>query len=261
MGTKTRKALNFDFNTILIQENMSTLQIQSTYRKAYYDIEKYLLANGFEHVQESAYTSVEPISFQEVEDIIENIIQEMPYLKDAIKSMEVTSVGKTYEVTEILKNEHKIEIVNDEELYKLDKNYGTKLSKNENKRRSIRFDLNGDLLEEVFERENIDCDTTIAYKWIEKYFEELGYSHEQGSVYMTPDKKTNAQIMEDLLKFSHDLPHVAECFDSVQVTNVGRKYNVTSIANGQTEYNEKDTNLYQQNEMSIDKDNNVTYEY
>ena len=35
MGSKTRKALNFDFSTKDIQNNMIEMEINGTYRKAY----------------------------------------------------------------------------------------------------------------------------------------------------------------------------------------------------------------------------------
>ena len=40
MDSETRKALNFDFNTHFITDNMSKMQIQGVYNKAYYDIRK-----------------------------------------------------------------------------------------------------------------------------------------------------------------------------------------------------------------------------
>ena len=263
MGNQeTRKAINYDFSTKLIENNMSEMEIKGTYRKAYYYMGKYLEMNGFEHTQESGYTSIEPMSLADVNDVIIEITNEIPYLKDAIKSIYVTSVGNTYDITDILKNEHDIQIINKNSLYEFDKKYETNLSNEEKEQRTIRFDLSGELLEQAFIKENIDCDTTIAYDWLKKYWcDELNYTHEQRSVYMTPKEKTNAEIIQDLLKFSNDLPYIAECFSSVQATNVGEIYDFTDIANNGTNtiLEIEKENIYKQIEMKLDKDNNLYY--
>ena len=47
MDSETRKALNFDFNTHFITDNMSRMEISRAYRKAYYAIGQYLSNNGY----------------------------------------------------------------------------------------------------------------------------------------------------------------------------------------------------------------------
>ncbi len=84
MDSETRKALNFDFNTHFITDNMSKMQIQGVYNKAYYDIRKYLTSNGFEHTQESGYTSIEPIGYASVQTLVEDLTTEIPYLRNSI---------------------------------------------------------------------------------------------------------------------------------------------------------------------------------
>ena len=232
MGKTTYKALNFDFDIHLIQDNLNEMELEGSYRKAYYAISKYLQNNGFSHKQESAYTSDNPMSFQKIKDLIGNLTEEIPYLENAIKSMQVTSVGRTYEVTELLQIEHNLEIVKPENLYKLESDYEIELDSSLKGLRSIRFDFSGEMLKEKFVENEIDLDTTVAYDWVKKYFTELGYSHEQGSVYKTPSEKTDLQILTDLLKFSEELPYLAESFKSVQVTDVGRTFDLTKIANG-----------------------------
>ena len=44
-------------------------------------------------------------------------------------------------------------------------------------------------MKQKFKEENITYDTTIAYDWLKNPFEGLGYIHEQGSVYKTPENR------------------------------------------------------------------------
>lgn len=41
MNNTTRKAINFDFDTKILEENINNLQMGGAYRKAYSDIERF----------------------------------------------------------------------------------------------------------------------------------------------------------------------------------------------------------------------------
>lgn len=256
MGSKTRKALNFDFKTKDIQENMDELQINGTYRKAYRDVNKYFEKNGIIHSQESSYTSRDKISYSKIYDLIEGLTTEIPYLKDAVKSFHVTEVGRTHDITEMLSNEHNVEIIKPENLYKLETNYGINVDDTKPEQRSIRFDFSGELLRQKFEEYGLTNDYRDAYKVAKKYFTEIGYSHEQGSVYITPNKKIDSEILKDVINFSEQYPYLGESFSSFQITSVGRKHDITDIANGKQSTISKNNELYEQIEFKIDKETN-----
>lgn len=264
MGSETCKALNFDFITHYITDNMSEMEINGSYTKAYYDIRKYLKNNGFEHTQESAYTSIKPISYAKVQTLVEELVNNIPYLKDAIKSFQVSSIERTYDVTEMLHKEHSIEVVKPTNLYKLQTTYGLQIDDTKVGQKSIRFDLSGELLKQNFEKENIDLDITNAYKWVEKYFKELGYSHEQGSVYLTPIGIKDSEVIKHLIKFSEELPYVAESFSSVQITNIESTYDITDLANGRLKNDKIKSNdnleiqSSKQMKMEVNKDNSLS---
>ena len=70
-----------------------------------------------------------------------------------------------------------------------------------------------------------------SYKIAEKYFTSLGYSRDQRSVYLTNSEKTDAEILEDVLNFSDQHYYLEESFSSFQITSVGRKHDITDMAN------------------------------
>lgn len=231
------------------------------YRTAYYDTSKYLRENEFSHPQYSGYTSKQPMTYQEVRDIIEDLSTKIPYLKDAVSSFHVTSVKRTYEVTEMLKNEHDLEILEPANLYKLETDYGLKIDDTKEEKRHIRFDYGMDLLEENFKKHEVDFDVSYAWKWTRKYWEDIGFKHEQGSVYISPNKMTDSEIITHLLTFSKDYPHLTESFKSVQVTSIGRTYDITDLANGKLSHDEvKSNDVEKTNELQISNENNLTLE-
>ena len=256
--SSSRKALNFDLDTKLIESNLSDMGIEKPdYHKAYYELRKYLEDNGFEHTQESAYTSVKGMTLASIKDLAENITDEIPYLKGTIKSMHTTSVHKTYDITEMMQNEHEIKIIDENVLSDLNVKYGIETSDNSYKR-SIRFDFDGEALKNKFEELGIENNTTIAYDIIKKHFTNLGYEHKQGSVYLSTDNKTNSDIIEDVLKFSNEHEPLADCFSSFQITTVGRNYNITTIANGEVvNQAESDTSLNEEQETIFQKSEKI----
>ena len=180
----------------------------------------------------------------------------MPYLKDAINCFQVTTVKRTYEATELLKNEHNLEILKPTNLYKMESSYGIKINDSKKEQRHIRFDFDMDLLEENFKKNEINCDITNAWEWTRIYFENLGYKHEQGSVYSSPRKMTDTEIIGSILSFSQEYDYLAESFKSFQITSIGRTYDITDLANGKGTNDEvKEKNEVQKEEQVVNIDN------
>lgn len=255
MGRQTRKAINFDLNTKIVEANMTAKQISGTASKAYYDIKKFLSENGYEGAQESAYTSKKPTTFQKANELITEMVEEIPYLKGAVKSMHLTSVGGTHNVTRIIMEQPEIEVEKPESIHKLEKKYEIEVDNKKDKRKLIRFDLSGDELEKKFEDEEIDSDITIAYNWMEKCLTSLGYSREQRSVYISNNKKSDLELLEDLSKISKELPLVSKCFSSFEVTTIGRRHNVISVVDSGLEEVEKNAIKKEELEEEQKKDN------
>ena len=144
MGTPTRKAISFDFDTHSIADNLTAMGDEGPYekyRRAYYEVSEYLSKKGFSRPQYSGYTSDKPISIQEVKDIVGDLTDTIPYLEGAIKCFQISSVvGRTYDVTDMVSNEHNSELIKPENLYKLESSYGIKVNDEKEERRHIRFD-------------------------------------------------------------------------------------------------------------------------
>ena len=259
MSNVTRKAVNFDYSTKILEENLENLQMGGTYRQAYKDIEGYFEECGLKHTQGSGYTSDKPISYKKMFGMISKISEEFPYMEGAFKSVEVTSVNAVYDVTNLVRENHSLEILEDKNLKKLEKDYGIKKDDSRIYEKSIRFDFSGEILRKKFQEYGIDSDIESAYKVVGNYLKNLGYSHEQGSVYLSTIKKNDSDVLKDVLKFSEECPYLAEAFSSVQISSVRGKYDVTNLANYGNEIRHKEEdNLHKQMELKIDKDNTVS---
>lgn len=98
MSKKTRKAINFDFDTNKLKEFYS-----NNYNNAYGDIRRYLEKNGFEHRQGSGYVSKNGMSLAEINNVVENMSVKFQWLADCVNKMDVTIVDKqSYNILETI---------------------------------------------------------------------------------------------------------------------------------------------------------------
>ncbi|MEG2814017.1 MAG: VapD family protein, partial [Oscillospiraceae bacterium] len=97
MQAKHFKAINFDLDTKKLKE----IYDAKHYTKAYADIKKSFTQNGFKHRQGSGYKSDEKLTDAQLVDIIEKLFEEYPKIKDCINRLDVTNVGKDYDLLEI----------------------------------------------------------------------------------------------------------------------------------------------------------------
>ena len=106
---KRRKALNFDFDTKLLQ----IYYPNKHYRQAYKDVKRFLKNNDFEWRQGSGYNSARAMSQLEVRRIAIALSQKFPWFIKCIKQFDVTDIGKDYSLVEFIKensDERTIEI-------------------------------------------------------------------------------------------------------------------------------------------------------
>jgi virulence-associated protein VapD len=97
---KTRKAINFDLD----DNSLKIAYPKKSYKQAWSDIKKFMLANGFTHRQYSGYCSIEPMSHAKVNKVIEDMIIALPWLTkcDVVKEIDVTNIVAEYSLKHLL---------------------------------------------------------------------------------------------------------------------------------------------------------------
>lgn len=70
--------INFDLDTKKLQQKYS----RNNWKKAYKDVRKVMLENGFEHRQGSGYISKEEMSEHDITAIIDNIAEKLPWIDE-----------------------------------------------------------------------------------------------------------------------------------------------------------------------------------
>lgn len=88
---KERKQLMFDLETKVCAQILGR-----NYRKVYDDIERYLVKNGFTHLQGSGYVSEREFSDRETVLLLRHLIAKYPYLSKCfrdIRTADITSLN------------------------------------------------------------------------------------------------------------------------------------------------------------------------
>lgn len=88
---KCIRTINFDLDTHALQEQYPT----KNWRKAYNDIERYLISKGFSHRQGSGYISDNEISIMKVTRTLNDLKRELPYLCGCVNKIDVASIVDT----------------------------------------------------------------------------------------------------------------------------------------------------------------------
>lgn len=96
MSKLSRKAINFDLDT----NEMKELGI---YPDGYRQLGASLQKQGFTHRQGSGYTSKDRLSNRQVDTIIKKVTQDNPWLVECVKRMDVTDIGRQYDLTAVVK--------------------------------------------------------------------------------------------------------------------------------------------------------------
>ena len=98
---KARRVINFDIDQNLLKENYpysSKIHGPKTYTNAYGKIQKYMESHGFSHRQYSTYDSDIPITLDRVYGVVQGLIKQMPYLAKCLQKIDVTDIGKQYDL-------------------------------------------------------------------------------------------------------------------------------------------------------------------
>lgn len=91
---RMRRAINFDLHGKSLEKYFS----KSNPNDAYRVLGKFFHDNGFEHRQGLGYVSKEPLTKAEVIRIIDKLDGQFSWLKKCISCMDVTNIGKTYDM-------------------------------------------------------------------------------------------------------------------------------------------------------------------
>ncbi|CAD7289522.1 hypothetical protein LMG7974_01599 [Campylobacter majalis] len=78
-----RKSINFDFDTKKLEE------LTGSKTKAYYQIEKFMLENGFIHRQGSGYLSKETLQDYDIFALIEKMVYKFEWFYECYKKFDV----------------------------------------------------------------------------------------------------------------------------------------------------------------------------
>lgn len=96
MSDLKRRAINFDLDTKIMKE-------KGVYPNGYKQIEELLKKCGFTHRQGSGYESTFEISSNRVKNVIKKVVKENPWLADCVKKVDVTDIGKQYDLIPTIK--------------------------------------------------------------------------------------------------------------------------------------------------------------
>lgn len=91
---KYKRAINFDLSIDKLKKNYSAANPKGAYK----DIKNFLIRNGFEHRQGSGYCSKAELSNMELLHIIDKMFDEMIWLNDCSKKIDITNIGKIYDI-------------------------------------------------------------------------------------------------------------------------------------------------------------------
>ena len=100
-----RRVINFDIDQNLLKANYpysSKIHGPKTYTNAYGKIQKYMESHGFSHRQYSTYDSDIPISLDRVYAVVSGLVNYMPYLPKCFQKIDVTDIGKQYDLTKFV---------------------------------------------------------------------------------------------------------------------------------------------------------------
>jgi len=82
-NNKQIRSIHFDLDINKLKEHYPN----KNYTNAYEDIKKFLLKSGFEHIQGSDYISKEKLDPPEIENIIEKLTIECPWIQSSCKKL------------------------------------------------------------------------------------------------------------------------------------------------------------------------------
>ncbi|MEG2814019.1 MAG: VapD family protein [Oscillospiraceae bacterium] len=99
MERKSLKAINYDLKS----EKLKEFYPGKNHKKAWQDLKKFLLENGFKSRQWSGCVSKKAMTDAEIYTLIENSANKFPWLSKCTEKFDVTNVGRNFDLTPLLK--------------------------------------------------------------------------------------------------------------------------------------------------------------
>lgn len=97
-------------------------------------------------------------------------------------------------------------------------------------RRQIAFDLSQEELKKYYPRSKFALSPKYyneAYADIKRFMKKNGFEHRQGSVYISKERMTNADINILVGKMAKELPWLSKCATEFDVTSIGTQHSLT----------------------------------
>lgn len=91
--------------------------------------------------------------------------------------------------------------------------------------KAINFDLDTHKLKELYPGNSYQN----AYDDLRRFFKRHGYSHRQGSGYISDEKQSTADIYDLMDELSTAYAWIGQCVNRIDVTNVGRQHDLTDL--------------------------------
>lgn len=211
----TRKSLHFDLDSAKLIEACSNSENNiRTNTYAYRQISHFLEDHGFEHRQGSGYTTKEGMSRVAVERVVGEMVDEFPWFADCVQKIDVTYVGKTFDLKPTVLGEEpsKEKPIEDEKI---------------TTRKAINFDLDYLALKDVYTRKDGSPKKPEgAYVALRQFLEKNGLMHRQGSGYLSDGKMPYSQILKITTEMTDRYPWLAKCVRSIDVTSVKKTFDL-----------------------------------
>ena len=97
--------------------------------------------------------------------------------------------------------------------------------------KAINFDLDTAELRKLFG----EAGRRKAYSDVGRFLKKNGFEHRQGSGYQSNGTLSEAEINDIIVSLYESLPWLVQVVQKLDVTNIGRNYDMHSIAKKQTE--------------------------
>lgn len=99
-------------------------------------------------------------------------------------------------------------------------------------KRQIAFDLSQEELKKHYPRSKFAMSPKYyneAYADIKRFMKKHGFEHRQGSVYISKDKLSNADINILVGKLAKELPWLSKCATAFDVTSIGTQHSLKKV--------------------------------
>lgn len=89
------------------------------------------------------------------------------------------------------------------------------MNRQQSTRRQIMFDLDTKVMEKI-----LGTKYTNVYKNIEQYLKEKGFSHPQGSGYISDKAISNSEMFDIIIELKEKYPYIEKCVRDIRVANI-----------------------------------------